>query len=129
MPRMSGNPARDECNEVDKPRTSILGEVMSDIKERIAYAKGVAKRKFKEIGYDIMNSDNEIFCFSASIAGIHERKVRVVVDRIAKEDIILIKKFHILSNQTKEVWCKSFKSRDWEILRFNHLNEPCDPCQ
>jgi len=95
------------------------------VEDRIAYAKKSAKRKCRDLRYDIINSDNEIFCFIASIAGIYERKIRIVVDEITENDINLVKKFRIPSNQTKEIWCKPYGSREWQTLQYDHLNNLC----
>lgn len=100
---------------------------MSDeaIVKRLNHAKTVAKEKCRKLGYNIINSDNEIFCFIASIAGIYERKIRVTIDEIKERDIELIKNSQILSSQTKEIWCRIYGSRDWEIIRFDHNNNIC----
>jgi len=92
------------------------------IKRRTADAKKAAKAKFKDMKFDIINSDNHIFCFVASKSGIYETKVRVVVDEIKKEDIEIIKSIKILPNQTKEIWCRPYGSRGWKIMEFDHLN-------
>ena len=97
----------------------------SSAEDRIVYAKKSAKQMCKDLGYDIINSDNEIFCFTASIAGIYERKIRIVVDRVTEEDRGLIEKIRILPNQTKEIWCRPYNSRKWETLRFDHFNNLC----
>jgi len=91
-------------------------------RRRVADAKKAAKTKFEEMKFSIINSDNHVFCFVASKAGIYETKVRVVVDEIKKEDIDIIKKAKILPNQTKEIWCRPYGSRDWETMEFDYLN-------
>jgi hypothetical protein len=93
-------------------------------KRRTAYAKEAAKSRFKEMGYSIINSDNHIFCFIATRAGIYERKIRVIIDEIKDEDIDLIKKTKIIPSQTKEIWCHPYKSREWKTLGFDHKNNP-----
>ncbi len=100
---------------------------MSDeaIKKRLADAKESAKIKCQELGYEITNSDNYIFCFTASRAGIYERKIRVVIDEATKEDLGLILNARIMINQTKEIWCRQFGSRQWRIIAFDHLNNTC----
>ena len=95
------------------------------VKDRITYAKSSAKRRCRGLKYDIINSDNEVFCFIASIAGIYERKIRIVVDEITDADIELVKKFRIPSNQTKEIWCKSYGSGEWKVLQYDHMNNLC----
>jgi len=95
------------------------------VKRRIADAKKSAKRKCRDLGYDIINSDNEIFCFTACIAGIYERKIRIVVDEVTKGDKELIEKIRILPNQTKEIWCRPYNSKRWKTLRFDHSNNLC----
>ena len=94
-------------------------------KRRIANAKKSAKKKFRGLKFDIINSDNEVFCFVASKSGIYEAKIRVVVDEISEEDINLIKKTRILPNQTKGIWCRPFGSNKWKTLEFDHLNNSC----
>ena len=98
------------------------------IKRRVADAKSRAKSKCRDMDYDIINSDNEIFCFIASRAGIYERKIRVVVDGITQRDIDLIKRFRIPSNQTKEIWCRPYKSSHWEKVAFDCTNTEIE-CQ
>ena len=97
----------------------------SSVEDRISYAKKSAKERCRNLGYDVINSDNEIFCFMASIAGIHERKIRVVVDKITEDDITIVKRFRIPSNQTKEIWCRPYGSRNWKTLIFDYLNNLC----
>jgi len=94
-------------------------------RDRMADAKKSAKKKCQGLRYDIVNSDNEIFCFIASIAGIYERKIRVVVDEITENDIEIVKKFRIPSNQTKEIWCRPYGSREWEVLQYDYMNNLC----
>jgi hypothetical protein len=100
---------------------------MSDeaIKRRVADAKERAKIKCKNMGYDIINSDNDLFCFIASRAGIYERKIKVVVDEIRKEDVERIRHTRILASQTKEIWCRKFGSRTWITIELDYLNKPC----
>lgn len=100
---------------------------MSDeaVKRRVAHAKESAKQKCRDLGYDIINSDNEIFCFIATRAGIYERKIRIVTDKIKKEDVDLIKRMKILPSQTKEIWCRPYGSRDWKTVELDHMNQPC----
>jgi hypothetical protein len=95
-----------------------------NVKRRMTDAKKSAKIKFENMGYAIINSDNCVFCFVASRAGIYERKIRVVVDKIKDSDINIVKSAKILPNQTKEIWCRPFGSREWETLEFDHLNNP-----
>ena len=100
---------------------------MSDeaIKRRISDAKHRAKIRCMGMGYDIINSDNEIFCFIASRAGIYERKIRVVVDSISERDKQLIQDMRILQSQTKEIWCRPYGSREWITYELDYLNNPC----
>jgi len=95
------------------------------IKRRVADAKESAKEKYRGLKFDIINSDNEVFCFIASKAGIYEAKIRVVVDKISEEDISIVKKTRILPNQTKAILCRPYKSRKWSTLEFDHLNNSC----
>ncbi len=101
---------------------------MSDeaIKRRVADAKKAAKKKCRGMKYRITNSDNEVFCFIAERAGLYEQKIRVVVDEITDDDKQLILRTRILPNQTKAIWCRPYKSRDFIILEFDHQNLPID---
>jgi len=94
---------------------------------RTAHAKEAAKGLFRSVGYDIFNSDNQVYCFTASIGGIFERKVRVVVDKISQEDKDLVEKLRIQSTQTKEIWCRPYNSREWERVILNSQNESIGP--
>jgi len=96
-------------------------------RQRLYYAKESAKQLFKELGFEIINSDNQIFCFIASMGGIAERKIKVVVDEITDKDIELIKKIPILPSQTKEIWCRPYGSREWQKIIFNHRNQVIEP--
>jgi len=100
---------------------------MSDeaVKRRIAHAKESAKQRCRELGYEIINSDNEIFCFIASRAGIYERKIRIVLDDIDRQDVELIKRIRILPNQTKEIWCRPFGKRGWKTVELDFENKRC----
>jgi hypothetical protein len=96
------------------------------IKRRILDAKDAAKRHYQEMGYAIINSDNEVFCFSAvDKAGTHERKVRVTVDLITDCDKSLVLSMRVPPNQTKEIICRSFGSREWKKIIYDYLNNPC----
>jgi len=92
-------------------------------KRRTAHAKECAKAMFKSMGYDVFNSDNQVYCFTASMGGIFERKVRVVVDEISEEDKDLLHRLRIQSAQTKEIWCRPYNSREWKKIIFNSKDE------
>lgn len=94
-------------------------------KSRIPYAKQKAKTELERDLYLVSNSDNKSYCFLATKSPFYERKIRVVVDEITDTDLKIIKQLKILPNQTKEIWCKKFKERDWEKLAFDYLNNPC----
>ena len=94
---------------------------------KISRAKKAAINTFKGVDFKIMNSDNEIFCLSACKAGILESKVRVVINRITKEDRDLIFSFPILQNQTKEIWCRIEGTKGWKREVYNYRNELIDP--
>ena len=102
---------------------------MSDatIKRRIADAKEAAKEVYRDAGYTIYNSDNEIFCFFANQRGLHECKVRVVVDEITSLDIKLVRSQRILPGQTKAIRCRKYGHREWEKIEYDHLNNLCQP--
>lgn len=95
------------------------------IVRRVYEAKKRAKQECRNLGYSIINSDNETFCFIASNAGIYERKIRVVIDEITENDLKLIRTMRILPNQTKEIWCRHFGSRSFETVRLDHNNNSC----
>jgi len=99
------------------------------IARRIADAKGRAIQKFKDMGYDIIKSDNEIFCFIASkTAGpaiLHECKVRVVVDEITERDQSIVKKQKLLPSQTKLILCRKYGQREWIRIEFDYMNKSC----
>lgn len=86
------------------------------VKRRLINAKKAAKLKFENMGYSIINSDDQPFSFIASRVGLGERKIRITIDEITKRDLELIKAAWILPKQTKEIWCKKFGSRKWKIL-------------
>ena len=94
------------------------------IKRRIRYAKESAKKELKQLHHTITNSDNEIICFTATFGSFLERKIRVIVDKITDNDIELIKKYNIISNQTKEIWCK--KEDGFECKIFDKDNNLLD---
>jgi len=102
---------------------------MIPIVRRIREAKEAAISDFREMGYDIIKSDNEIFCFIASKAAgpamLHECKVRVVVDEITDRDQSLVKKQRLLPSQTKLILCRKFGHKKFIRIEFDYLNNPC----
>lgn len=99
------------------------------IKSRIADAKESAKEYYQSMGYRILNSDNETICFTAvDMAGTHERKVRVVVDKITEQDIKLILSLRIPPNGTKEIICRLYNAKSWKNCPkriYDFLNNLC----
>jgi len=92
----------------------------SNIKQRIRRAKNKAKKDLEAQKYTIINSDNDIICFTATFGQMIEKKIRIVVDEITPDDIALIKKLNVLNGQTKEIWCR--RDRGWEYLIFDKDN-------
>lgn len=92
------------------------------VKRRMKYAKDIAKRKLEDIGHTVINSDNKIICFTATFGSYLERKIRIVVDNISDQDILLIKQFNILPSQTKEIWCKKEGKKDFVYMIFDKDN-------
>jgi hypothetical protein len=63
----------------------------SKLKRRCSDVKKDAMAHYRDMGYEIIPSNNEIICFSAvDKAGTHERKVRVTIDKISQEDIAIV---------------------------------------
>lgn len=98
---------------------------MSDdaVKRRIAYAKKVAKECLEELEHTVINSDNQVICFTATFGDFLERKIRVVVDEITDDDIKLIKGLNITRYQTKEIWCKIKDQPGFERKIYNKDNK------
>lgn len=95
---------------------------------KISRAKVAAVNALKNppLKFKVINSDNEIFCLSASKAGILESKIRVVINEITKKDRDLIFSYPIPSNQTKEIWCRVEGTNKWKTEVYNYLNELID---
>jgi len=74
------------------------------VKQRLRYEKAKAKQYLLEDGYAITEGDNNPVCFSAVKEPFYERKIKIVIDRIEKEDIKAMDIFPCLNNQTKEIW-------------------------
>jgi hypothetical protein len=99
------------------------------IVRRIREAKESAIADFREMGYEIIKSDNEVFCFIASKAAgptvLHECKVRVVVDKITDHDQSLVKRQRLLPSQTKVILCREFGHKKFIRIELDYLNNPC----
>jgi hypothetical protein len=97
-----------------------------NIKRRSLKAKNAAMDHYRGNGYRIIPGDNNPICFSAvDKAGTHERKVRVVIDKITKADIDSILAFRIPPGQIKEIICRPYGGRVWKKLIYDHMNFLC----
>ena len=88
---------------------------MSDeaIKKRLARAKSQAIDHFLRTGYQIIRSDNGIFCFIASRRR-ELRCIRVVVDKITDQDVRLAREFPAPDSCSREIFCQ--KAGAFEIM-------------
>ena len=84
------------------------------VKRRIRRAKERASGVLIKTGYKIVPSDNSEFCILA-IRKKEIRMIRVVIDKITDHDINLIKTFEPPGICTKEIWCKTANSPDFDI--------------
>ena len=82
------------------------------VKRRMARAKDFAIKKFEDMGYKIIPSDNSLFCFIA-IRKMEIRMVRVAMDIISPKDIESVKGFAPPGICSKEIWCR--KGNRFEI--------------
>ena len=94
------------------------------VMRRIGYAKKVAKQSLEDQEHTVLNSDNQIICFTATFGEFLERKIRIVIDEITEHDIKLIKGLNITPNQTKEIWCKIKDISGFKRMIFNKDNKP-----
>jgi len=88
--------------------------------QRKGYAKNKAKKYYEKLGATIINSDNEIICFTANFT-THENKVRVVVDEIKEDDFKCLEKINVHANQSKHIFCQLYKEREPRIIEI--INE------
>ena len=73
------------------------------VKRQLRRAKGAAIEKCREMGYQILVSDNSLFCFLAMRR--HEtRLIKVIIDEFKDRDIKLIRGFEPAGPCTKEIW-------------------------
>ena len=80
---------------------------MSDdpIKRRMARAKRKAIERFRDVGYDITLLNDPVYSFIASRRR-ESRYVRVVVDRIAPDDIKLVQGRELPDGCAREIFCQ-----------------------
>jgi hypothetical protein len=75
------------------------------IKQRLRRAKRAAFEKCSEMDYDIISSDNAIFCFVAT-RDTETRYVRVVIDEINPSDVKKITDIKFAGPCSKEIWLR-----------------------
>ncbi len=76
------------------------------VKKRIGRAKQAAFKALRDVQYDVIPSDNRIFCLVAS-RDKEIRLIRVVIDECSPRDIESIREFRAPSAAcTKEVWIR-----------------------
>ena len=96
------------------------------IMQRMRDAKKAAIQKYRDIGYKIYESDNQIFCFIANSPSgpiaCHQCMVRVVAGKATDKDIKIIKEQRILPGQTKAITWRESRGRRWFRIEFDHLN-------
>jgi len=90
------------------------------IKDRLKYQKAKAKKRYQKMGATIMESDNEVICFTANFR-THEDKVRVVLDRITEDDINAMKEINVYPNQSRQILC-AVKGK-WDPLLIELLDD------
>ena len=80
---------------------------MSDeaIKRRLRYEKGKAIKELMADGYIVTESNNRIICLCACRPPFFERKIRIVLDSVSHADFVIMDRYIVLENQTKEIWC------------------------
>ena len=95
-------------------------------KRRLYDVKEDFKNYYREWGYRIINSDNEIVCFIAKDnAGTHDTWVRVAIDNISDYDKKMIEKLRIMPNQRKEIICRPHSAKKPIRLIYDYLNNLC----
>lgn len=82
------------------------------IKKRQRDAKEAAISKYKKLGYDIIYSNNEKICFSAS-RRFEIRFVRVVIDEISNIDKRIMEEIESPENCNKEIMCRPYKEHQF----------------
>ena len=64
-------------------------------------------------GYQIISLNHPIFHIEAGREK-EIRKIRIVLDQIRLEDINMVREFRFPNVVTKEIWCKKFKSQQFD---------------
>jgi len=101
---------------------------MSDesIKRRLADAKQVIMQEYRDRGFVVIKSDNEIICFTAKDkAKTHDCEVRVCIDEIVDHDVNMILMLPVQSNQRKVIECRLAGSSRRITRVYDHLNNLC----
>jgi hypothetical protein len=84
------------------------------IKKRLRKAKTKAAAVLEDSKFKIIPSDNSIFCILA-VRKKEIRLIRVVVDEISNTDVDLVRNFDHPEICTKEIWCRKYKCRKFEV--------------
>jgi len=87
------------------------------IKQRLRYEKMKVKQYLLEDGYKVTEGDNNPVCFSAIKETFFERKIRIAIDKIEKQDIKIMDEFPALDNQVKEIWLKERDSKKFKKFK------------
>ena len=96
------------------------------IKRRVADAKQKIMQDYRERGYVVKKSNNEVICFSAvDKAKTHECEVRVCVDTITDHDVNMVLMLPALPNQRKVIECRLAGSSHRITRIYDHLNNLC----
>lgn len=88
------------------------------IKKRVSRAKQSALDVLERAKYDVIPSDNRIFCLIAS-RDKEVRWIKVVVDECTEFEISCVRDFKTpFSTCTKEVWVKKSDDAGFEIMEI-----------
>ena len=64
-------------------------------------------------GYRVISLNHHIFHIEA-VREKEIRKIRIVLDQVLPEDISMVREFKFPDVVTKEIWCKGFKSQQFD---------------
>ena len=65
-------------------------------------------------GYRIISLNHHIFHIEA-VREKEIRKIRIVLDQVLPEDVRMVSEFKFPDVVTKEIWCKGFKSPQFDM--------------
>ena len=90
------------------------------IKRRIREAKKRAAEMLVDVGYDIIPSDNERVCLTAT-RDTEVRFIRIVIDKITPKDMELMRSLQSPGPGVckKEIWCSPYGSKKFRKERVN----------